>query len=131
MIFADHLSRNIAPKESHEPTCKGLDIKIQDVYLNTSDEKCVSLAAETDKDEILVMLKSMIIKGWPDTRDSCPQILRKYWRYRDELSILDGLVLKGVRIVIPEQCKNEVLEKLHEGHFGIERTKLRARDMVY
>ena len=33
--------------------------------------------------------------------------------------------------MIPEQCKNEVLEKLHEGHFGIERTKLRARDMVY
>ena len=64
-------------------------------------------------------------------RDSCPQILRKYWMYRDELSILDGLVLKGVRIVILEQCKNEVLEKLHEGHFGIERTKLRARDMVY
>ena len=51
--------------------------------------------------------------------------------YRDELSILDGLVLKGVRIVIPEQCKNEVLEKLHEGNFGIERTKLRARDTVY
>ena len=76
MIFADHLSRNIGPKESHEPTCKGLDIKIQDVYLNTSDEKCVSLAAETDKDEILVMLKSMIIKGWSDMRDSCPQILR-------------------------------------------------------
>ena len=49
MIFADHLSRNIGPKESHEPTCKGLDIKIQDVYLNTSDEKCVSLAVETDE----------------------------------------------------------------------------------
>ena len=25
----------------------------------------------------------------------------------------------------------DVLEKLHEGHFGIERTKLRARDSVY
>ena len=63
MIFVDHLSRNNGPKESHEPTCKGLDINIPDVYLNTSDEKCVSLAAETDKDEILVTLKSMIIKG--------------------------------------------------------------------
>ena len=65
MIFADHLSRNIGMKESHEPTCKGLDLKIQDVYLNTSDEKCMSLAGETDKDEILVTLKNMIIKGWP------------------------------------------------------------------
>ena len=33
--------------------------------------------------------------------------------------------------MIPEQCKTEVLEKLHEGHFGIEHTKLRARDSVY
>ena len=131
MIFADHLSRNIGMKELHEPTCKGLDIKIQDVYLNTSDEKCVSLAGETDKDGILVTLKNMIIKGWPDMRDNCPQNLRKFGTYWDELSILDGLVLKGVRIVIPKQCKAQVLEKLHEGHFGIEWTKLRARDTVY
>ena len=73
----------------------------------------------------------MIIKGWPERRDECPQNLRNFWNYRDELSILDGLVLKGIRIVIPEQCKTEVLEKLHEGHFGIEHTKLRARDSVY
>ena len=38
---------------------------------------------------------------------------------------------KGVRIVIPEQCRAEVLEKLHEGHFGIDWTKPRARDMVH
>ena len=73
----------------------------------------------------------MIIKGWPEMRDDCPQNLRNFWTYRDELSILNGLVLKGVRIVIPEQCRAKVLEKLHEGHFGIDRTKLRARDTVY
>ena len=131
MMFVDHLSRNIGMTESHEPTCKGLDLKIQDIYLNTSDEKCVSLAGETEKDEILVTLKNMIIKGWPDMRDNCLQNLRKFWMYQDELSIFDGLVLKGVRILIPKQCKAEFLEKLHEGHFRIERTKLRARDTVY
>ena len=40
-------------------------------------------------------------------------------------------MLRGVRIVIPKQCRAEVLEKLHEGHFGIDRTKHRARDTVY
>ena len=55
MIFADQLSRNIGMKESNKLTFKGLDLKVQDVYLNSSDEKCVSLAGETDKDEILVM----------------------------------------------------------------------------
>ena len=49
MIFADHLSRNIGAKQSDDPTCKGLDLKIQDIYINTSNERCMSLAKETDK----------------------------------------------------------------------------------
>ena len=79
----------------------------------------------------MVALKFQIIKGWSDKRDECPPNLREYWNYRDELSILDGLVLKGMRIVIPDHCHEEILLKLHEGHFGIDRTKLQARDSVY
>ena len=114
-------------KESHEPTCKGLELKVEDIYLNASDERCLSLSKETDKDETLVALKSMIIKGWLDKRDECPTSLKEYWNYRDELSILDGLVLKGTRIVIPKHCQNELLDRLHEGHFGIDRTRLSQR----
>ena len=131
MIFVDHLSRNVGQESSKVPTCSGLDLKINDVFLNASNDRCISLAQETDKDEILVALKNQIIKGWPQMRDDCPLQLRDFWSYRDELSILDGLVLKGTRIIIPEACHEEVLTKLHEGHFGVECTKLRARDSVY
>ena len=41
------------------------------------------------------------------------------------------MVLKGTRIIVPSVCREEVLTKLHEGHFGIEQTKLRARDSIY
>ena len=99
--------------------------------MNASDDKCISLAKETDKDEILVTLKAQIIKGWPEHRDECPRNLVDYWNYRDELSILDGLVLKGTRIIVPKQCRNDLLDKIHEGHFGVDRTKLQARDSVY
>ena len=58
MIFADHLSRNVRGRESNEPTCCGLDLKINDIYLNASNEKCISLAKETDKDEMLLALKN-------------------------------------------------------------------------
>ena len=132
MVFSDHLSRNMdASKRQIGPTCKGLDLKIQDVYLNTSKGKCTSLATETDKDETLVALKSQIIKGWPSKRGEWPRNLIEYWNYRDELSILDRLVLKGTRVIIPTQCRKELLEKLHKGHFGVDRTKLRARDPIY
>ena len=33
--------------------------------------------------------------------------------------------------MIPESCRDEILNQLHEGHFGMDRTKLRARDSVY
>ena len=131
MIFADHLSRNVSQESSEVPTCSGLDLKINDVFLNASDERCISLAQETDKDEVLVALKNQIIKGWPKMRDDCPLLLRNFWGYRDELSILDRLVLKGTRIIVPKVCRKEVLSKLHEGHFGVEITKLRARDSIY
>ena len=61
------------------------------------------------KDETLITLKNMILKGWPEKRDECPQILKSYWNYRDELSVLDGLILKGTRIIIPNDCRDEVL----------------------
>ena len=131
MIFADHLSRNIGPNKSNEPTCSGLDLNIQDIYLNASKDRCISLAKETENDETLIALKNMVLKGWLDKRDECPEILKPYWTYREELSILDGLVLKGTRIIIPISCRDDVLDKVHEGHFGIERTKLRACDTVY
>ena len=49
---------------------------------------------------------------------------RDFWVYRDESSILDGLVLKGTRIIVPKSCHDEVLAKLYEGHFGNEHTRL-------
>ena len=131
LVFADHLSRNIAGEKSKVPACEDLELKVEDVYLNASDEKRLSLAKEIDKDEMLVALKSQIVKGWLDKSDECPTNLREYWNYRDELSILNGLVLKGTRIVIPNQCRDELLKQLHEGHFGIDRTKLQTRDSVY
>ena len=33
--------------------------------------------------------------------------------------------------MIPESCRHKILDQLHEGHFGIDRTKLHARDSVY
>ena len=106
-------------------------MKIHDVYLNASDDKCLSLASETDKDPMMQALKHQIIKGWPHIRSECGKNLQDFWNYRDELSLLDGLVLKGSCIVIPESCRDEILNQLHEGHFGMDRTKLSARDYVY
>ena len=113
LVFSNHLSRNVVLKDkSKEPTCHGLDMQIHDIYLNASSEKCISLAMEMSKDPVLMALKNQIIKGWPNQRSECLKDLIEYWSYCDELSILDGLILKGTHIIIPNQCKEELLSPI-------------------
>ena len=38
---------------------------------------------------------------------------------------------KGEAIVIPPGLRKEVLRQIHQGHLGMERSKLRARELVY
>ena len=118
MIFSDHLSHNVDGTKSMEPTCKGLDLKIHEIFLNASMEKCASLVVETTKDHIMQALKNQIVKGWPGIMSECIKILQGYWNFEDELSVIDGL--KGTCIIIPEACRTEILGQLHEGHFGID-----------
>ena len=38
---------------------------------------------------------------------------------KDELSVCDGVVLRGRRIMIPMSLRGKVIELAHEGHQGI------------
>ena len=43
----------------------------------------------------------------------------------------NGIVMKEARIVIPSSTRGDILKKLHTGHWGVERTRRRARDTVF
>ena len=43
----------------------------------------------------------------------------------------DGLVLKGTRIIIPDKKREEILKLIHEGHLGLNKCKMRAKETVY
>ena len=66
-----------------------------------------------------------------DTLQEVPPAIRSYWPFRDELSIEDGLILKGQGLLIPEPLWEDILEQLHCQHQGIEKTKLQARESVF
>ena len=59
------------------------------------------------------------------------QELHPYWNFRDELSVKDGLVTKSSRLLIPSTLRWKTLEQIHEGHQGIEKCKLKARESVF
>ncbi|XP_064475694.1 uncharacterized protein K02A2.6-like [Ornithodoros turicata] len=51
--------------------------------------------------------------------------------FRDELSVVDGLLYRGERIVVPQALTSKILTLAHETHPGIVRTKQRLRDLYW
>ena len=82
-------------------------------------------------DPELIQLGKLIVSGWPDRQLEVSDFVKPYWNFRDELSILNGIVLKGSRIVIPKAMKREVLTQIHNGHLGQSKCKLSACRSVY
>ena len=85
----------------------------------------------TENDQVLQKLKKLILDGFPDSKSSMPAELIPYFQVRSELSIAEGLIFKGDKIVIPESLRKEMKERIHMGHMGIERCKARARQLMY
>lgn len=79
----------------------------------------------------MVLLKTVIQTGWPDTKEEVPFSLQGYFHFRDELSVQDGLVLKGERLVVPKSMREEIKQKLHQSHLGLQGCLRRGREVVY
>ena len=63
---------------------------------------------------------------------SVPPEAQPYFPIRDELIMDHGvIILKGLRIVVPQALHKEYLRQLHKGHPGIDTIKRRARETVY
>ena len=79
----------------------------------------------------LQILKYIIQQGWPKTITEVPQEIQKYWTFHEELMIEDGLILKGTRIVIPDEKREEILKQIYEGHLGLNKCQMWAKETVY
>ena len=89
------------------------------------------LRVATQEDDVLVLLKQVITQGWPSSIKEVPSELQPYWTFREELTIEDGLILKGTRIVIPNKKHEAILQLIHEDHLGLNNCKLCAKETVY
>lgn len=83
------------------------------------------------QDEKYKTLIDNVQNGFPSSRDKANASVIPFWNIRNELSVDDGIVLYGPRIVVPKSARREVLARLHDSHQGTDRTKRRARQNVY
>ena len=128
--LADALSR-VNPCNTGPIRCLDLSVHELHMHLNASPTRIVEIRMETSKDSTLHALCEIISIGWLENRAHCPTHLMPFWNVRDELSVEDGLILKGQRIVLPKSLHRAALEHIHYAHQGAEKCKLRAKAAVF
>ena len=113
MYLADTLSRHFI---KDHPTKSRFEEEFDQVPLNehinqiiTTEEKMSELKVETEKDEVLQQVKEVIQAGWPERKDLLNPTLVNYFHVRDELTVQEGVILRGERVVIPKSLRKGIL----------------------
>ena len=127
MVLPDTFSRLSAADHGEIP---GLKVRVHSL-VDVSCSRLEKLKTETEKDGVLQKLLGVFRNGWPSTIKALDAELRPYWAIRDDVSVIDGLMMAGSRIIIPEASREHVLASIHEGHQGESKCLLRAKESVY
>uniref|UniRef100_A0A3B1JAI7 Gypsy retrotransposon integrase-like protein 1 n=1 Tax=Astyanax mexicanus TaxID=7994 RepID=A0A3B1JAI7_ASTMX len=83
----------------------------------------------TTKDTVLSRVRGYIMRGWPE-QVMDPQFMPFAVR-KDELSVQDGCILCGARVVVPNRGRQDLLNQLHQCHPGVTRMKALARSYFW
>ena len=124
---ADGLSRlplPTTPSSVPQPA----EIVLSMSVLESTPVTATRIASWTRGDPVLSLVLKFVESGWPD---SVPDDLSMYSRHRQELTVANGCLLRGSRVVVPAAGRDKLLDVLHEGHPGITRMKALARSYIW
>ena len=124
----------VADALSRAPTCDPVtdEVAINNVTLTAFiPDRLDRIRGATLLDTVLQELGTVIMEGWPNDRRRVSDRLLPYFSYRDELTIQDGVIFRGERIVVPTSLRHSMKEKVHAGYVGINSSLRRARDLIY
>ena len=124
-----YLTHQIKPEIPEEETQCHIHSIIKSIPVSMT--KLEEFKKETANDEDLQKLKAFIQQGWPDDKRTIPSAVKPYLTHQDEISEVEGVMLRGNRIIVPKSMRKEMKSRIHEGHLGIERSKARAREALY
>ena len=131
MFLSDALSRLRTHDSDKGTTIPHIDVNIHEIDTHVSLSQMQLLQKVTNEDPSSQLLKCYISDGWPATADECQESVRKYFSFRDELCIVDGLILKGHCIVIPGPHRPTSLAQLHASYQDQSKTIFRACQCIF
>ena len=133
MLTADHLSRSPLSESEENKFQEEIFCHVHSITSNwsTTDNRLQKIREGTQKDINLKYAFDYTIQGWPFYKEDVKLAAREFFGVRGELSVVDGLLLRDSRIVIPFEMRKEILNIIHEGHQGISKCRQLANQMVW
>ncbi|UYV83953.1 K02A2.6-like [Cordylochernes scorpioides] len=130
-IVADMLSRKPMSKPHKDELEEELSAYIQSIEFPATEERLLEISRKQKEDSLCSQLAKYCMSGWPKNKREVDPELRGYWQFQEDLTYQNGLLLRGQRILIPKTLRKDILEKLHQGHFGINKCRSRAKESVW
>ncbi|XP_046398198.1 uncharacterized protein LOC124165003 [Ischnura elegans] len=90
--------------------------------------KAKDIHQETQRDPLLRKVLDFCMFGWPTKPDV---EFKPFMHRKNELTVEQGCILWGNRVIIPDKLRSLVLRELHAGHQGIVKMKSLARSYVW
>jgi hypothetical protein len=134
MYTADFLSRSPHGKASphDEQLAKEITLNVCQVMaaLPATDKRMEEIRIHQQEDEVCQQITKYLDTGWPD-KWQVKGVMSHYWPHQGEIYQENGILMYRSCIIIPSSLRLEILDRIHEGHQGINKCRRRAITSVW
>ena len=134
LLMADALSRALCSDARREDTLleqATTDYACQVLQsLPATERQLERIRIHQEEDEECRQAAAYSKEGWP-SRQSLSGVMKHYYSIVAEISVHNGLLMRGNRIVIPASLRLEMFDRIHTGHQGISKCRERARQSIW
>ena len=121
MVISDTLSRApIICEQSNqvELSCYETENFVDLVLDNlpATDTRIQEIINKQSADQMCRILKSYCENEWPERKSDLADFMKPYWSLQGEITIKNGLLMKGDRILIPVLMQGDIFSKIHGAH---------------
>ena len=129
MHISDCLSRCVPPPAPNQGPVFPESSQIGIFEVTAAKESEIQkIRSAQKKDPVFQELERLCQQGWPEHRNQVSELAAAYWDYRHDIAVIDGIIVKSQRIVVPQKMRECLLQKLHRVHQGVDKSIQRARD---
>ncbi len=128
---ADALSRLTTNPPTHTFQIEAVVQQLTFDILSLLPVTASTIRQATSRDPALSNVMQLCLYGWPKQLSQHNKNLQPFHTRKEELTVVQGVLQWGIRVVIPTTLQQRVLQQLHECHFGVVKMKALARQHVW